>query len=78
MQVDPIKPTLKAPGIERLKPKYDGPLSNFASNFDLRHYTWAEFAAESAERRRKMMTIYNNVMRRAMVQCFDAWAGHCQ
>jgi len=38
VQVDPIKPTLKAPGTKRLKLKYDEPLSNFAFNFNLRHY----------------------------------------
>jgi len=38
VQVDPIKPALKAPGIKRLKLKYDGPLSNFAFNFNLCRY----------------------------------------
>ena len=37
MQVDPIKPKLKPPGIERLKLKYDEPPSNFAFKFNLRH-----------------------------------------
>ena len=32
MQVDPIKPTFKAPGSKRLKLKYNVPLSNFALN----------------------------------------------
>jgi len=36
--VDPIKPTLKAPGIKLLKLKYDNPLSNFAFEFNLRRY----------------------------------------
>ena len=39
MQVDPIKPTLKAPGTERLKRKCDEPPSNFAFNFNLRRYS---------------------------------------
>ena len=39
MQVDPIKPTLKAPGTKRLKLRYDGPLSNVAFKFNLRRYT---------------------------------------
>ena len=39
MQVDPIKPTLNAPGIKLLKLIYDVPLSNFAFKFSLRHYT---------------------------------------
>jgi hypothetical protein len=38
VQVDPIKPTLKPPGAEPLKPKCDGRLSNFAFNFNLRRY----------------------------------------
>ena len=38
MQVDPIKPTLKAPGTERLKLEYDIPLSSFAFKFNLRRY----------------------------------------
>ena len=39
MQVDPIKPTLKAPGTKRLKLKYDKMLSNIAFKFNLRRYT---------------------------------------
>ena len=39
MQVDPIKPTLKAPGSKRLKLKYDKLLSSFAFNCNLRRYT---------------------------------------
>ena len=38
MQVAPIKPTLKAPGTHRLKPKYDAPLSKFAFKFNLRRF----------------------------------------
>ena len=36
--VEPIKPTLKAPGIRLLKLKYDGPLSHVAFKFKLRRY----------------------------------------
>ncbi len=39
VQVDPIKPTLKAPGTKRLKLEYDEPLSNFAFKFNLRRYS---------------------------------------
>ena len=39
MQVDPIKPTLKAPGSKRLKLEHEKLLSNFAFNFNLRRYT---------------------------------------
>jgi hypothetical protein len=38
VQVDPIKPALKAPGSKRLKLKYAGPLSDFTFNIDLRRY----------------------------------------
>ena len=44
MQLDPIKPTLKAPGIKLLKLKYDKLLSNFASKFNLRRYIKAGVA----------------------------------
>jgi hypothetical protein len=40
VQVDPIKPTLKAPGIECLKLQYDKPLSKFAFKFNLRATPW--------------------------------------
>ena len=39
VQVDPIKPALKAPGTKRLKLKYDELLSNLAFKFNLRRYT---------------------------------------
>jgi len=38
VQVDPIKPTFKAPGTKRLKLKYDESVSNFAFKFNLRRY----------------------------------------
>jgi len=41
VQVDPIKPTLKAPGSERLKLKCDEVLSSVAFNFSLRRYSKA-------------------------------------
>jgi hypothetical protein len=48
VQVDPIKPTLKAPGINPLKLKYDKLRQicfNFAFKFNLRRFTLAERAA---------------------------------
>jgi hypothetical protein len=42
VQVDPIKPTLKASGAKRLKLKYDEPLSNVAFEFNLRRYSKVE------------------------------------
>ena len=38
MQVDTINPTLNAPDIKRLKPKYDTLLSTFAFKSNLRRY----------------------------------------
>ena len=37
MQIDPIKPTLKPPGTEHMKPNYDKLLLEFAFKFNLRH-----------------------------------------
>jgi len=52
VQVDPIQPTLKAPGINRLKLKYDEPLSNVALKFNLHRYSVAreKQAANAASR----------------------------
>ena len=52
MQVDPIKPTLKAPGTMRLKLKHGKPLSSFAFNPKLRRYRMAANPAAIAEARR--------------------------
>ena len=38
MQVEPLKPTSKAPGSTHLKLKCDEPLSTFAFKFNLRRY----------------------------------------
>ena len=38
MQVDPLKPTLKAPETNRLKLEYQKMLSSFAFKFNLRRY----------------------------------------
>jgi len=45
VQVDPIKPTLKAPEPKRLKLECDGLLSNFGFKFNLRRYNMAEIPA---------------------------------
>jgi hypothetical protein len=39
VQVDPKKPKLKPPGTKRLRPEYDGLLSNFAFKLNLRRHT---------------------------------------
>ena len=41
MQLDPMKPSLKAPGSMLLILRYDGPVSNFAFKFILHRYTEA-------------------------------------
>jgi len=41
VQVDPVKPVLKPPGIKHLELKYDVLLSTFAFTFNLRRYPWA-------------------------------------
>jgi hypothetical protein len=42
VQLDPIEPPLKAPGIKLLKLKYEELLSNFGCRFNLRRYTEAQ------------------------------------
>ena len=53
MQVYPIKTTLKAPGTQRLKQKYDYVLSSFAFNLNLRHYdvatTWRGVTSDMSD-----------------------------
>ena len=39
VQIDPMKPSLKAHGTKRLQLKFDILLSNFAFKFNLRRYT---------------------------------------
>jgi len=44
VQVDPVQPTLKAPGTRRLKVQYDELLSSFPSIFYSRRYNLADFS----------------------------------
>jgi hypothetical protein len=53
VQVDPIKPVLKAPGTTRLKVNHDKLLSNFAFQSNLRRYTsvnWKYIIIDEAQR----------------------------
>jgi len=50
VQVDPMKPTVKAPGSERLKPKCDDILSDFAFKFNLRRYRLADALRDLEDR----------------------------
>jgi hypothetical protein len=43
-----MKPKIKAPGTNLLTLKYDEPLSNFAFNFNLRHYSMATAVVPAA------------------------------
>jgi hypothetical protein len=44
VQVDPIKPTLKAPNTKRLKLKSGEPPSNLAFKFNLRRFILEQYA----------------------------------
>ena len=48
VQVDPIKPMLKAPGIKRLKLIRAEPLSNLAFKFKMRRYNMADKKGDKA------------------------------
>ena len=47
MQLDPIRPTLKAPGTKRLNLKYDELLSEVAFKFNVRRYNSVQIAQSS-------------------------------
>ena len=49
MQVDPINPTLKAPGSKRLKLRNDEPFQNFAFKISLRRYIAAKLVEQGAD-----------------------------
>jgi len=42
-----MKPNSNPPGTKHLKLEYDGLLSNFAFNFNLRRYNWGFFIMQS-------------------------------
>jgi hypothetical protein len=49
VQLDPFKPTLKAPGTKRLKLKHDRLVSSFAFKFKLRRYMKVVLSTNVAE-----------------------------
>ena len=55
MQLNPIKPTLKASGIKLFKMKYDKPLSNFAFKFNLCRYNKATRSGGSSPVAKKLV-----------------------
>jgi hypothetical protein len=48
VQVDPLKPMMKAPRTKHLKPYYDEPPSNFAFKFNMRRYNAAAAMSDGA------------------------------
>jgi hypothetical protein len=58
VQIDPIKPTLKAPGTKPSKLKYDKPLSSFAFNVNLRRYNLEAMSHSNIIVRLAMKTKY--------------------
>ena len=50
MQIDPLKPTLKAPDSNRLKLEHEKTLSNFTFTFNLRRFSLVAKALERAAR----------------------------
>jgi hypothetical protein len=60
VQVDPIKPKLKAPGTKRLKLKYDELLSTFAFKINSRRYTMETFMRAEAEAFHQIQLVPNS------------------
>jgi hypothetical protein len=61
VQVDPIKPTLKAPGSERLKLNCDILLSTSAFSFNLRRYTVGGMMATAARARQGLTSLLSHL-----------------
>ena len=62
MHIDPIKPVLKAPGIERLKLLSEQLLSSFAFKLNLRRYNLAPYSVKLEERCETRSDGYREVM----------------
>jgi len=58
VQVNPIKPTSKAPGSKCLKLRYDGPLSKFAFKFNFRRYIQEYPELQSRFRKHAIRTLF--------------------
>ena len=58
MQVEPMKPTFKAPGSKRLKLNHEERLSSLAFNFNLRHYSEGGEAAAELSRLRDVHGVH--------------------
>ena len=71
MQVDPMIPKLKPPGIKRLKLEYDGQLSTFGFNISLRRCNEGE-EESSSEVRRCRMTASKPVSKAPIVSVLES------
>ena len=66
MQVDPMKPTLKAPGSQRLKLIRDRLVSSLAFKSNLRRYT--------KDMNLKLRRVFNKMQRQQLAGAFARWA----
>jgi hypothetical protein len=71
VQVDPMNPKLKPPGIKRLKLEYDGQLSTFGFNISLRRCNEGE-EESSSEVRRCRMTASKPVSKAPIVSVLES------
>jgi len=60
VQVDPIKPTIKAPGSKLLKPSYGEPPSNFAFKSNLRRFRKATSTVANLEDRQGLTLVHSS------------------
>ena len=63
VQVDPMKPVLKAPGCKYLKLKHDKRLSSFGFKFNLRRYTMGIISGMLIQNSLKYMLHFGQVTR---------------
>jgi len=74
VQVDPMKPTSKAPGIKLLKLKYEKSLSNFAFKLNLRRYIEGHFTCVECGKTpvgRCRLTLSKPVLKAPVVSALD-------
>jgi hypothetical protein len=77
VQVDPIKPTFKAPGTQHLNLIYNELLSNIGFKFDLRRYTEAASAAATRLTNFPGDEAALRAAKEAIAALMDATVGRC-